>query len=167
MVLQDKIIFTYFDEGVFGDEGPNSEGLTVFNFEGRQLFGFNSASMALIGDSDALIDDCYAICKLDEHRILFYVYSNFSLIELNIETFEWKLHPTSAEYLGANSMACRDGQVVFHGTYKDKQSFFLWDILQEKVTKFGNYSAILRGLENGKFLSVNKSGFTIINPFDE
>ncbi len=160
LILQDKIIFTYFDEGVFGNDGPNNEGLTVFNFDGKQLFGFNSAS-------DGLIADCYSMCKFDSHKILFYTYTDFPVIELNIDTFKWKVHQTSTEYAGANSMVCKYGQVIFHGTYSDKKSFFLWDIWQKKVKKIGVYSARLRGIENGKFLSVGKNGFTIIDPLDE
>jgi hypothetical protein len=40
-VLRDKIIITYFDEGVYGTDGPNNEGLVVFDFDGKILYKYN------------------------------------------------------------------------------------------------------------------------------
>jgi hypothetical protein len=43
LVHSNKIIISYFDEGVYGMDGPNNDGLSVFNFRGQQLWGFNSS----------------------------------------------------------------------------------------------------------------------------
>ncbi len=56
-IVNGKIIITYFDEGVFGTDGPNNEGLVIFNDTGKPLFNFNS------NYPEQQIVDCYCICK--------------------------------------------------------------------------------------------------------
>lgn len=80
----DKIVVSYFDEGVFGRDGPNNEGLCVFNVQGESCFGYNS------GYIDEMIADCYAICIYKARSILFYPYPEFQLYELNLDSFALK-----------------------------------------------------------------------------
>ncbi|MEI3800688.1 MULTISPECIES: hypothetical protein [unclassified Chitinophaga] len=160
LVFKDKIVFTYFDEGVFGDDGPNLEGLAVFNFRGEILYGFNS-------NANWLIADCYCACKLDQNTVLFYPYTDFQMIALNLKTFAWKQYETPADFRGAHSMVYNRGQVILHGTYKNKTNFFLWNIAGKEVTKFGTFDGRLKGLEEGKFMTLKSNGFSIINPLEE
>jgi hypothetical protein len=160
LVFKDKIVFTYFDEGVFGNDGPNLEGLTVFNFRGEMLYGFNS-------NANWLIADCYSACKLDQNTVLFYPYTDFQMIALNIDTFKWKQYETPVDFKGAHSMVYNAGQVILHGTYKNREHFFLWNIAGKEVTKFGTFNGGLKGLEEGKFMTLKSNGFSIINPLEE
>lgn len=160
LVFKDKIVFTYFDEGVFGDDGPNLEGLAVFNFRGEMLYGFNS-------NANWLIADCYCACKQDQNTVLFYPYTDFQMIALNLKTFAWKQYETPADFRGAHSMVYNRGQVILHGTYKNKTNFFLWNIAGKEVTKFGTFDGRLKGLEEGKFMTLKSNGFSIINPLEE
>lgn len=59
------------------------------------------------------------------------------------------------------------GQVVFHGGYNNNKNFYLWDIWQNKAAVIGCFKGYLKGLENGRFISIEKNGFKIISPFDE
>lgn len=160
LVFKDKIVFTYFDEGVFGNEGPNLEGLTVFNFHGEMLYGFNSNAIWLIAD-------CYCACKLNQNTVLFYPYTDFQMIALNLDTFTWEQHETPTDFRGAHSMVYNAGQVILHGTYKNKENFFLWNIAGKEVTKFGTFKGGLKGLEEGKFMTLKSNGFSIISPLEE
>ena len=156
VVVDDKIIITYFDEGVFGDEGPNQEGVAIFSLEGKLLYGFNSSG------NDGFVSDCYAVCKYDNTHILFYSYTDFPLIKLNTQTFDCESYKTPSDFVGSHSMVCKRGDVFFHGSYDDKKSFFKWNIKQNKLTRFGSFSGHLRGLEEGAFVHVGQNEFTII-----
>lgn len=158
VIVKDKIVFTYFDEGVSGAEGPNNEGLAVFNYQGELLYGFNSAT-------DGLITDCYSICKLDEKRVLFYPYTKFQVIELDLDTFNWKEYETPELFLGAHSMVYYEGSLILHGTYYYRENFFLWD-MKQAIKAFGNFTGWLRGLTNGKFIAARPDGFSIVSPLE-
>jgi hypothetical protein len=160
VVHNNKIVATYFDEGVFGDDGPNNDGLAIFDLVGHQLFGFNSSV------EDFSIDDCYCICKHKTNTVLFYAYSDFKLCELNVETFQFKSLDTPNDFSGASAISSTKDKIIFHSSYNDKTSFFSWDTIKNEVVKLGNYSPLLKGIENGYFLSFGESGFTIINSVD-
>lgn len=157
LVFEDKIVCTYFDEGVFGDEGPNTEGLAVFDFQGQMLYGFNS-------NANWLISDCYCACKMSANTVLFYPYADFPMIALHLDTFTWDRYETPADFQGAHVMTYNAGQVILHSTYKNKVNFFLWDMEGNKVKKFGAFSGRLKSLEHGKFMSFGNNGFSIIDP---
>lgn len=160
VVHNNKIVATYFDEGVFGGGGPNNDGLTIFDLAGNQLFGFNSSV------EDFGIDDCYCICKHKTDTVLFYAYSDFKLCELNIETFEFTSLDTPDDFSGASAISGTNDKIIFHSSYHEKTSFFSWDKNKNKVVKFGNYSPLLKGIGNGKFLAFGDNSFTIINSVD-
>ena len=158
IIHNDKIVITYFDEGVFGDDGPNNDGIAIFDFSGKQLFGFNSA--AKYGH----IADCYCICKHGNKHVLFYAYTELKVYELNLDTLKVVIYETPNDFSGTSSISSRQDKIYFHSSYNDKQSFFLWDRKKNKVIKFGNYSSNLTGIGNGKFITYGDKGFTIIDP---
>lgn len=153
-----KIVITYFDEGVFGDDGPNNDGVSVFDFSGKQLFGFNS--IAKYGH----IVDCYCICKHDNKNVLFYAYTDLKVYELNLDTFKVVAYDTPNDFSGTYSISSKQGKIYFHSSYHDKQSFFLWDRKKNEVTKFGSFSSNLSGIGNGKFITYGDKGYTIVDP---
>jgi hypothetical protein len=159
LVFSDKIVFTYFDEGVYGTDGPNNEGLAVFSLQGEMLYGFNSTRTVFIAD-------CYCACKSDKNTVLFYAYGEFQMIALDLDTFKWHQYETPMDFAGASSMVYKNGQVILHGTYNNKENFFLWNIPQHTVTTFGSFTGQIKGLENGKFISFKYNGFEIIDPIN-
>lgn len=158
LVHHNKIVVTYFDEGVFGADGPNNNGLSVFNFEGKQEFGFNESVDGLH------IYDCYCICKHGNDKVLFYAYDYFDVTELNLDSYKWEKVKTPTDFKGASALTSKNGKIIFHSSYDDKQSFFEWNTQTMQVNKIGKYSSHLKGLDDGKFLAVGESGFTIISP---
>ena len=143
-----RIVVTYFDEGVFGQDGPNNNGLSVFSLNGKFQFGFNESAGGLS------IADCYCICKRDKNKILFYAYDLFNVIELNLDDFNWKEFKTPDDFKGASAITTIENKIIFHSSYHDKQSFFMWDVKKDEVVKVGEYSSHLKGVENGKFFSI-------------
>lgn len=158
VVHRNKIVITYFDEGVYGGSGPNGDGLAVFDFQGKQEFGVNSSA------GDSVIDDCYCICKQGTNRVLFYAYSDLKVFELNLDTFKVESFETPNDFSGASAMSSTADKIIFHSSYDDKRSFFSWDMNKKEVIKFGDYSPGLTGIKNGKFLIYGDKGFTIIDP---
>ncbi|ACU07064.1 hypothetical protein FIC_00609 [Flavobacteriaceae bacterium 3519-10] len=158
VVHRDKIVITYFDEGVLGDDGPNNDGLAVFNFSGGQIFGFNSSK--IYGN----ILDCYCICMHGANEILFYAYTDLKVFELNLDTFKVESFETPNDFLGTSAISSTADKIIFHSSYDDKRSFFLWDRNKSEVIKFGDYSPRLTGIKNGKFLIYGDSGYTIVSP---
>lgn len=158
VVQHDKIIITYFDEVVYGSDGPNGDGLAVFDFQGQQEFGVNSS----VGDM--VIADCYCICKHGTNRVLFYAYTDLKVFELNLDTFKIERFETPSDFSGTSAMSSTGDKIIFHSSYQDKRSFFSWDRNKNEVIKFGDYSPGLTGIKNGKFLIYGDNGYTIVNP---
>lgn len=158
VVHRNKIVITYFDEGVYGSDGPNRDGLAVFNIEGQQEFGVNSNA------GDMAISDCYCICKHGTNRVLFYAYTDLKVFELNLDTFKIESFETPNDFSGISAITSTADKIIFHSSYHDKRSFFSWDRNKNEVIKFGDYSPGLTGINNGKFLIYDNNNYTIVNP---
>ena len=156
-ILNDKIIVTYFDEGVYGSDGPNRHGLVILDFNGEILFKYNEKHGNLV------IADCYCICKHGASSILFLPYTDFPLISLDLNTFEEQVYETADEVKGSNAITTIDESVIFHSPYSDKRAFYKGKINEKQVKRIGEYAEGLRGLEKGRFLSIGQSGYTIID----
>ena len=155
-IIKNKIIVSYFDEGVLGDKGPNNNGLSIFNLSGELKFGYNEKHGQLI------IMDCYCMSKLDNQRILFLAYTDFNLIELNLTDYKETAHKIPANLSGSNAMTTFKDKIYFHSPYKDKEGVYELELGKESADKIGNYKGNLRGIQNGKFLDFKDKEYTII-----
>ena len=76
MTKQGRIWTSYFDEGVFGNNGwrhpIGASGLIAWDSDGHQLY-YNQ---------DAGITDCYALNVINEDEVWFYYYTDFKLVRL-------------------------------------------------------------------------------------
>lgn len=158
IIHHDKIIITYFDEGVFGREGPNTDGVSVFDFSGKQVFGFNS--IARYGR----IFDCYCICKNKINTVLFYAYEDFFVYELYLDKTKVMVYEPPDDFMGFGAISGKQDKIFFHSSYSDKHSFFSWDRVTNEVIKFGHFNSRLKGIGNGKFLAFNDKGYSIVDP---
>lgn len=156
-VLRDKIVITYFDEGVYGIDGPNSQGLVIFDFDGNILSKYNEKH------GDQIISDCYCICKHGANRVLFLPYTEFPLIELNLDTGEEKKYEIPEHLKGSNGLTSNAETVIFHSPYDDKRGIYKWKTGDKNADRVGEYSEGLRGLKNGRFISIGEKGFTILD----
>ncbi|SHK17928.1 hypothetical protein [Hymenobacter psychrotolerans] len=155
LVQDEKIVISYFDEGI-GSGKPSSDGLAVFNFDGQQLWGFNSSNPA------HFILDCYCMCKLGKDSILFYPYTDFPLLELRLTDYQVTHQQTPDDFCGSHALTTTRGNVIFCGSYEDT-CFFWWD-RKDKIKRFGDFPpARLRGIGNGKFLTFDDHSFTIVD----
>lgn len=158
IIIRDKIIVSYFDEGILGDRGPNNNGLSIFNLRGELEFGFNEKH------GNIAIMDCYCMSKIDNQRIIFSAYTNFNLVELNINSYKETNYEIPLLLKGSVSMTSYKNKLYFYSPYKDKEGIYEWELgtSSETVIKLGNYKGHLRGLENGRFLTFMNKSYTLI-----
>lgn len=153
-----RLVVSHYDQAA-GAPPPTGDGLGVFDFSGRQLFGYNSRSTG-----GGWMMQCYAMCPHVADRILFYDWPDFTLLELSLTDFQARQWPAPADFRGSGALTSTRDNVIFWGSYEDNASFYWWN-RQSKVTRFGHVTitAPIRGLGNGKFLTYDDHSFTIID----
>ncbi|MDR6487906.1 hypothetical protein J2799_002411 [Chryseobacterium vietnamense] len=155
-----KIIVSYFDEGVLRGDKPDCDALAVFNHKGEQVFGFNSGNV-----QNPLID-CYCAANLGNGKIVFNGYGNFLLQELDLNNFNLASYKIPPLCIGARSVSAKADNIIFHSTYEDKTSFFIWNLQTDEFYSIDSEFKNLQSTENGIFYQVNRKSFTIINPLE-
>ncbi len=149
-----RIFISYFDEGVFGNNGwnhpgpsgPGAGGLCCFNGKGELDWQFNS-----VDGSAEFISDCYAMNVFEEYAYVYY-YTDFSLCEIDQEfkTTFWKPNVS-----GCHSFAINNDLVVFSGQYNDPCTrFFAMKRLRNGLSKPQPVSI---NLEFGKLKKAHKT----------
>jgi hypothetical protein len=149
-----RIFISYFDEGVFGNNGwghpgpsgPGAGGLCCFDETGKLDWQFNSND-----GSGEFISDCYAM-NISASRAYVYYYTDFSLCEIGpkYERTFWKPNVS-----GCHSFAINDDLIVFSGQYDDPDTRF------HLIKRFPNHlskpSPIDVNLEFGKLTRANRA----------
>lgn len=112
---------------------------------------------------DQIISDCYCICKHGTNRVLFLPYTDFPLIELNLDNGEEKKYEIPEQVKGSNGLTSTRDSIIFHSPYMDKRGLYKWRKGEKEIEKIGEYSEGLRGLKNGRFIMNGEKGFTILD----
>lgn len=155
LIQASHIVISYFDEGVLGGTKPASDGLAVFDFAGQQVFGFNSSQ-------PHFILDCYCICRQGKDSILAYTYTDFVLWEICLTNYRVSQIATPADVEGATALTTFQKDIIFYSSYAYKTSFLWWD-RRTRVRRLPAPQAPLRGIGNGKFLTYDLAGFSILD----
>jgi hypothetical protein len=165
VVLEDFIAVSYFDEGVYGDNPLSNEGVSIFDRNGLFQWGYTSE----IADS-ALIDDCYAICKIGPNAISFCAYSDFTLVELNLTTRQHKVTAIPGQLHGCGAITTLQDKTIFHGPHPEDRNFrlertrtFALDKADKTITKLGNISGKVSSLSGGRMLAITETEAMIIH----
>jgi hypothetical protein len=157
IVLSDLIAVTYFDEGVVSGIPPPEQGIAFFDFEGHLYGGYRS-----LFASDAVdIVDCYAACRVDHHTIGFSAYQGFDLVCANPRARTHRARALPRSVHGASALTIKRDTVFFFNPY-DSKGMLLELSASGVVREIGRHSGPLRGLEYGRFLSIDAHGFTVI-----
>lgn len=160
IINEDKIIVSYFDQGVLDGNGPDTDALAVFNLKGMQIFGFNSSTL------DRQLIDCYCVANLGNNKIVFNGYGNFLLQELDLNTMKIIPHETPPLCIGATSLSTKADDLIFHSTYKDKTSFFVWNLQSDEVKQIPSEYKNIHAADHGTFYKVYRKSFLLINPLE-
>ena len=153
-----RIVVTYFDEGVYGDVSPSEQGLVAFDLDGSLGFEYQKFVLDSVD-----ISDCYCAAWTADRRVVFSPYTGFPLVVLDIESRQQAVHLMPEVLHGASAISEIDGAVILHSPYQEKTALYRWKPGQEPV-RVGVHTGWLRGLWNGRFLSKNDHGFAIVCP---
>jgi len=179
LVRNDRIVVTYFDEGIFSNVYPSYEGIAFFDAEGELLTGYQSR----LGEEAVPIWDCYAACWDENGRLVFcpygatlvveesrYVGGGFPIVCLDLNTFQQQVCQTPERVHGASAISPRGNTVVFFNPYNEKTALLLWEPeaeRDEEVTLLGHHPGPLSGIGKGRFLTVGCHEFSIIDALAE
>ncbi|MGI9036566.1 MAG: hypothetical protein ACR2GD_11075, partial [Pyrinomonadaceae bacterium] len=155
VITKDFIVVTYFDESAcYG------EGIEVYDFEGKKLFGYGE----LFGKESVDISDCYAAALVKENQIIFCPYTEFPLVLFDIEAKTQQVWETPDIAHGFSAITKLDHKIYFHHSYTDKFGIYEWQIGSKEARKIGEYSNyFVRGLPEGRFFARTDSGYSIIS----
>lgn len=161
VALSDRLVVTYFDEGVFGDVAPSSEGLAYFDVEGRLLGGYCSR----MGVQAVDVCDCYCAVRVDHRTVAFSPYTGFPLVLLKPEGDSQTVVPLPELLHGAGALSMRGPAAYFHSPYTAKGEILCWAPWQGRRPQpplgLGQAEGHLRGLEQGRFVRVDAQGFSV------
>lgn len=158
VVTKDFTVVTYFDES-FGSSGIESGRLAIFDLEGNLLYGY----MSEFSSEAVFVMDCYAAALVKDNKVIFYPYTDFPLVLLDVEAKTQQIWEPPAEVYGSGAISKLGNRIYFHGPYRDKSGIYEWQIGSEKAQRVAEYSNQLRGLPQGRFLAQSDSGYTIIS----
>ncbi len=161
VVLQEQLVVTYFDEGVFGDVEPSQQGLAYFDFEGRLL----GAYLSHMGAAAVDVADCYCAVRVDHRTLAFSPYTDFPLVLLKPASHTQKVLALPQALRGAGALSMHGSLAYFYSPYAQQGTFLCWSPWhrhpQEPVA-VGQGEGRMRGLEEGRFVGVDEAGFRVI-----
>ena len=104
--------------------------------------------------------------------MLFYPYTEFPLVSFDLENKSHEIWRAPSVLAGSNGITSAGGAVYFHSPYDDEQGIYEWRIGDDVARRIGErpgypagaHARRLRGLRGGRFLAVEKSGYTVISP---
>jgi len=158
LVSDRYIVISYFDESACSSSGIEGNGVAVFDEQGNYLFGYRE----IFGDQAVNVYDCYCTCWTQENWVLFFPYMEFPLVSFDLENKSQQIYSVPDELRGSNAISCKDNTVFFHSPYDDENGIYRWTLNEGNATRIGGYSGRLRGLTSGRFLAIEKSGYTIV-----
>jgi hypothetical protein len=154
---KNAIVFTYFDEGVFGNIPPSNDGVAVFTLDGQLLFGYQS----FFGESAVDVADCYCACRGDRDEVLFVPYTDFPLVRLNIATRSQKIEVLPEVLHGTRALVAIGDNLFFYGPYGQRSAIFEYKSGRD-ARLVDTHAGPLRGLTQGRFISVGEHEYTIV-----
>jgi hypothetical protein len=164
VVLEDFIVVSYFDEGVYSDNPISNEGISVFDLNGTFQWGYQTD----VADP-VMIDDCYAVCKIGQNRVTFCAYADFVLVELDLVTRQQIIFSVPKQLEGAAAITALPHVTLFHGPYdanfdhrKERTQVYAFDRASGAVMEAGHVlGKWVRGLSGGRMLAVTDAGLSV------
>lgn len=158
IVTINKIVFTYFDEGIFGDGDISPEGLAVFDLNGVYQVGYHS----FLGSESEDISDCYCACRHKDNTLYFCAYTEFRIVKLNLDNFQQEITPIPDNLHGIHGLTTDGITFYLHSPYNSRGNLYAWQPGFSSPQQIGSFNYFLRGLPDAKFLSKGDYGYTVI-----
>jgi hypothetical protein len=144
----DTIWTSYFDEGVFGNNGWNDPigkyGLRSWSKDGQHKYKYHASE-------NHFIADCYALNVISDDDVWFYYYTDFELANIKNETIYY--YPVNVH--GSDGFILSDDHVLFRGGYDDHDVYTLYQIKNGMLKKVSNIEFVDEN--NEKIISIEVS----------
>lgn len=158
LIVGERVVVTYFDEGACGSVQPSAEGLCVFGSGLELEYGYQS------GVKDPVeILDCYCACVAGQHEVCFSPSPGFELVRLNVETREQTVLALPARLARATALATDGVDYFFYAPNRAGTRIYRWSRGHGDVTRVGTHSDLLRAGRRGNFISPGPAGYTIVD----
>lgn len=161
LVVDGRIVCTYFDEGILPCGPFAVDGVSVFDLSGRQTLGYHADV-----DGAVEITDCYCVVHSAPDEICFSAYIDFALVRLNIQTGVQRIHELPEQLHGCSALSVSGDEFFLYGPYGAKQGLFRWAPGAAPV-RVGAHGGVLRGRDGGKFLTTERDGYAIVSVWQE
>lgn len=158
-----NIVVTFFDESAVSSRLPERERVAVFDSRGNFQWGYASQFPDAVD-----VFDCYAACWAGRHKVIFFPYTEFQLVELDLSAKQQQVWRTPPELAGAAAITSSEESFFFYGAYKQPRTFYRWRPGEDTATAIGEHTGgkygptvQLRGLSGGRFLWVQEDRYSI------
>ena len=157
LVTDQYLVFTYFDEGVFGDCELAQQGLSVFSHDGQFCYGY----LSHFGDRAFDVACCYAACTTGGDEIAFCAYTGFQLVNWNIAARIQAGVETPKTLHFAAALTCSGDEYYFHAKHKSRKTIFKFK--DGIVEKLAGFQCNFKTLPNGRLVDVMHTGFDVLD----
>jgi hypothetical protein len=158
LVTANKIVFTYFDEGIFGGGDIAPEGLAVFDLNGAYQVGYRS----LFGSEAEDIADCYCACWYKGNVLYFCAYTEFRIVKWDLDRLQQDITPIPTSLYGIHGLTTDGTTFYLHSPYDSRGSLYAWRPEFPSPEQISSIDSRLRGLSNARFLSKGDYSYTVI-----
>ena len=155
-----RIVVSYSDQGIFGNDPLSWEGVVVFNHDGSLEFGYKTQ----FGDEAVDIADCYALYPDNAQVVWFVPYPRFPLVQLELPGRRQDVLGMPGPFHESHAMCATDDAFFFHSNYKEDASILAWSRRGGLVEKVGEWKSRLRGILGGRFLGVTENEVVMLTP---
>ena len=158
IVTENRIVFTYFDEGIFGRGDISPEGLAVFDLNGAYQAGYRS----FFGSQAEDIADCYCACLYKRNMLYFCAYTEFRIVRWDLDRFQQEITPIPDSLHGAHALTTDGTTFYLYSPYHGKGNLYAWRPEFPSPEQIGSLYYRLRGLSDARFLSKGEDSYTLI-----
>lgn len=133
-IAKDGLIWgSYFDQGVFSDDGMGASGLNCWNQKGEKVYSFSPQNGL------NYMADCYALNVINSDEVWFYYYTEFPLVRLKNKK---EISYWNVPIRGAHAFSIFENYVLMSPGYNEK-TFHLFKLgLDKKVKSCAEYQFI-------------------------
>ena len=158
LVMDNHLVVSYFDEGIFGDIKPSDEGFSIFDKSGNFLYGYNNHS-----SNSVFISDCYAISKKNEEEFILFPYADFPIVNFNLANKQQIIFEIPEVLHGSCVISYIDDAFLFCSPYIDRNGIYSFEVDSSFFQKIGSQPAFYsRGLPDGRILGWQENSISIM-----
>jgi hypothetical protein len=162
--IDDYIVATYFDEGVFGEQRCSRGGIVIFNRNAQYVWGWNSSPAG----ASTPVYDCYAAAHAGDKTIGALIYTSFrqgsyAFAMLDVETRSIALHAVPPILYRTHALTYGgDGAWLFAVRADGEQHVIAWQPGHLEFDVAPAPVRLTRGVKGSRFFSITDQAMAIV-----